>query len=570
MAFQPNSDTTPPSYVAPRPWWSRPMTTVPPPSERRATSKECAAMCAPSCGGFFTVVVVLLIFVFIDKAHFHAKISLQSLAVSSATWQGDFLVKNPSSRYSIYYDRDGAAVRLGSLNVAVLNITSQPVSKDHTAFSLFFVADGNRSDVVSGELVVELGAKHKLYVDYDKAGHFNIRCQNVARGRGRIICDSSFTHFKLFSLKVLIKKSNMATTESGSRNNGPVEFYRVLASKDQCYIELFAHSISVSKAANVSTADWKTGLVAKSPATGCKLSLHTVTSRLLRGDEVISLASPSLDGFGRLARFEKTDDSVTVVDFRNVVTPVVNGSVVWDYRLESIIGLKAESAHGFMSVVCPDIPVKFTANAAGNVFGSLLGEQASTTDSGGPDDRSCEITPKYWCSCYSSIIIFVFVFTLTASGLGYFHDGKYACYIELFAQSVSVSNATNAANVTTADWRTGLVAKSPVTGCELSLHTVTWRLLRGDEVISQVSPSLDDFGFEKTDEPVTVANFKKVVTPVVNGSVVWNYRVESVVRLKAEFAYGFLTVVCRDIPVKFTADVAGNVVGSLLGVLVAD
>ncbi|KAG2333549.1 hypothetical protein Bca52824_004735 [Brassica carinata] len=190
----------------------------------------------------------------------------------------------------------------------------------------------------------------------------------------------------------------MATTESGSRNNGPVEvtpkyccshyfisimiflfplalvsFIRVLASKDQCYIELFAHSISVSKAANVSTADWKTGLVAKSPATGCKLSLHTVTSRLLRGDEVISLASPSLDGFGRLARFEKTDDSVTVVDFRNVVTPVVNGSVVWDYRLESIIGLKAESAHGFMSVVCPDIPVKFTANAAGNVFGSLLG-----------------------------------------------------------------------------------------------------------------------------------------------------------------------------------------------------
>ncbi|XP_056862445.1 uncharacterized protein LOC108846784 [Raphanus sativus] len=175
-------------------------------------------------------------------------------------------------------------------------------------------------------------------------------------------------------------------------------------------------------------------------------------------------------------------------------------------------------------------------------------EHASTTDSGGPDDKSCEITPKYWCSCYSSIIIFVSVSTLVLGGLSYLLDGKHACYIELFAQSVSVSNATNAANVTTADWR-----------------TVTWRLLRGDEVISQVSPSLDDFGFEKTDEPVTVANFKKVVTPVVNGSVVWNYRVDSVVRLKAEFAYGFMKVVCRDIPVKFTADVAGNVVGSLLG-----
>nr|XP_018475491.1 PREDICTED: uncharacterized protein LOC108846784 [Raphanus sativus] len=196
---------------------------------------------------------------------------------------------------------------------------------------------------------------------------------------------------------------------------------------------------------------------------------------------------------------------------------------------------------------------------------SMSIEHASTTDSGGPDDKSCEITPKYWCSCYSSIIIFVSVSTLVLGGLSYLLDGKHACYIELFAQSVSVSNATNAANVTTADWRTGLVAKSPVTGCELSLHTVTWRLLRGDEVISQVSPSLDDFGFEKTDEPVTVANFKKVVTPVVNGSVVWNYRVDSVVRLKAEFAYGFMKVVCRDIPVKFTADVAGNVVGSLLG-----
>ncbi|CAH8333376.1 unnamed protein product [Eruca vesicaria subsp. sativa] len=196
-------------------------------------------------------------------------------------------------------------------------------------------------------------------------------------------------------------------------------------------------------------------------------------------------------------------------------------------------------------------------------------EHASTTDSGGQDHSPLEVTPQYCCSCYFSIIIFVFVFTLTVRGLSYLLDGRHACYIELFAQSLTVSNATNAANVTTADWITGLVAKSPVTRCNLSLHTVTSRLLRGDEVISLASPSLDDFGrfamFEKTDEPVTVVNFKKVVTPLVNGSVVWNYRMESVVGLKAEFAYGFLTVVCRDIPVKFTADAAGNVVGSLLG-----
>lgn len=40
---------------------------------------------------------------------------------------------------------------------------------------------------------------------------------------------------------------------------------------------------------------------------------------------------------------------------------------------------------------------------------------------------------------------------------------------------------------------------------------------------------------------------------------------ESVVGLKAEFAHGYLTVVCHDIPVKYTADAVGNVVGSLLG-----
>ncbi|KAF8084939.1 hypothetical protein N665_0693s0030 [Sinapis alba] len=202
MAFQPtNFDTTPPSYVAPRPWWSRPIMTVPPSSERQTTCKECAAMCAPYYGGIFTVVVMFLILSFIDKAHFHAKISLQSLAVSSATWQGEFLVKNPSSRYSIYYDGDNAVVRLGSQNVAVLNITSQRVSKDHSAFSLFFVAEeGNRSEVVSGELLVNLWAKHKRYMGCDKAGHVNIRCRNVARGRERIICESSFTDSKFLSI----------------------------------------------------------------------------------------------------------------------------------------------------------------------------------------------------------------------------------------------------------------------------------------------------------------------------------------------------------------------------------
>ncbi|KAJ4908014.1 Uncharacterized protein Rs2_11672 [Raphanus sativus] len=153
-------------------------------------------------------------------------------------------------------------------------------------------------------------------------------------------------------------------------------------------------------------------------------------------------------------------------------------------------------------------------------------EQAPTTSTGGPDDKSFEVTPKNCCPRYFLTIIVVFSITVAIRGLACLDDkdNKSYCYIELFAQSVSVSNFTNAANVSTADWGTGLVAKSPVT-------------------------------------PV---DFKKVVTPVVNGSVVWDYRVESVVGLKAEFAHGFLSVICRDIPVKFTADEAGNVVGSLL------
>ncbi|CAH8333387.1 unnamed protein product [Eruca vesicaria subsp. sativa] len=212
MTYRTNFDQTPPFSVAPPRWWSRPVVNS---KGRKCSCKDVAAICAPFCGGFFTVVLVSLIFLFIDKAHIHAKISLQSSAVSSATWQGDFLVKNPSSRYSIYYDGDDAAVSLGSQNVAVLNITSKRVSRDHTAFSLSFVApeEGNRSDVVSEELKIKLVAKHKRYVDDDEAGFFNIRCQNVTRGGEKIICESSFTHFRLLILKRPYRERSGGTIE---------------------------------------------------------------------------------------------------------------------------------------------------------------------------------------------------------------------------------------------------------------------------------------------------------------------------------------------------------------------
>lgn len=195
-----------------------------------------------------------------------------------------------------------------------------------------------------------------------------------------------------------------STTVSGGRDDQPLEitpadicfsyfFYTVLfllvplslhairylscllGGKDACYMELFAHSVSVTNATNakISTADWRIVLIAKSPVTGCKISLDTVSSRLLRGDKVISEVSPSLDGFGEPVTSKKTDEPVTTVDFKKVVTPGVTGSVIWDYGVEIAVGLKAEYAHGFLMVSCGDIPVKFTADAGGNVIGSLFG-----------------------------------------------------------------------------------------------------------------------------------------------------------------------------------------------------
>ncbi|CAA7039345.1 unnamed protein product [Microthlaspi erraticum] len=146
--------------------------------------------------------------------------------------------------------------------------------------------------------------------------------------------------------------------------------------REGCYVELFAHSVSVSNSstnANVSTADWRIRLVAKSPLTGCHISLHTIQSRLLRGGQVISEVSPPLYGLEQLVTYEKTDESSTTLDFKTVVTPGVIGSVVWDYRVETVAGLKLDTGHGFLTVFCGDIPVIFTADPAGNMVGSLLG-----------------------------------------------------------------------------------------------------------------------------------------------------------------------------------------------------
>lgn len=186
-----------------------------------------------------------------------------------------------------------------------------------------------------------------------------------------------------------------------------------------------------------------------------------------------------------------------------------------------------------------------------------------------PPTGPFEITPAVCCSCYYFCTLFFFFVPLIFTGLGILFNGKDVCYLELFANSISVSNVTNATNVSNADWRIGFVAMSPVSGCKISLHTIKSRLLRGDEVISELSPSSDFFGqpvtSDETDGPVTTVNFENVVTPGVIGGVVWDFRVEIVAGVKADTGHGLLMVFCGGLPVKFTADAAGNVTGSLLG-----
>ncbi|KFK26336.1 hypothetical protein AALP_AA8G234600 [Arabis alpina] len=302
-----------------RGWWSRPIATYPASNDREPTCSESIAFLTPGCGGIFTVIAVFWIFyLLMDRSLPHAKFSIQSITVSpspSATWQVEFLVKNPSSRYSIYYDGDDASVRLGPLNVAVLDVSHRRESRDVTALSLAFVA---QNDVVSEELHVKLRGKHKRFLD------------------------------------------------------GLAE----LVTRKSCYLELFANSISVSNASN---ADWRIGFVATTPVTGCNFSLNTIQSRLLRGGQVISEISPSLDSLGQPVSVGETDGPVTTIGFKNVATPgVIDGGVVWDNRVELVTSVNVEGGliyrnRGVLTVVCGGLPVKFTADPAGNMAGSLFG-----------------------------------------------------------------------------------------------------------------------------------------------------------------------------------------------------
>ncbi|KAG7603049.1 hypothetical protein ISN45_At05g020510 [Arabidopsis thaliana x Arabidopsis arenosa] len=316
MTFQTNSynEYLIPPYASSdmpprRRWWSRPIVTMPPTNGRKATCKETTVCCIPFCGAIFTIIAVMVyLFHFVDNVQCDAKFAIQSIAVSpSNTWHVDFLVKNPCPRFSIYYEGDETEVSLGTLSAAVLNTSHERKSPSHTAFSVDFVAEGNPNDVVSEQLDVKLRGTHKSYGEnYDNAGH----------------------------------------------------------------IDLFTNSVSVSNAnANVSAADWTIGFVARSPVTGCEVSIHTLNSRLLRGSEVISKSSSSPSS-GYFVTGNKTD-----VVFEKVVMPKVIGDVIWDARVEIMFAMNTDVRYlnGFLMAACPRIPVKFTTDQAGKVTGSLLG-----------------------------------------------------------------------------------------------------------------------------------------------------------------------------------------------------
>ncbi|KAL0735335.1 hypothetical protein Bca4012_011545 [Brassica carinata] len=430
MAFETDSypfgyPTPPSSSSDTRWWWSRPIATMPADADRRPTSKEKAAYFSPLWGGLLTAVAMFLYFLFTDKADPHAKFSIQSIAISpfAATYHFDFLVRNPSSRYSIYYDDRDASVRFGHTNVDVFNITRKRNYRDHTAFSLDFVA----GEVINGTdvaLHIKLRGMHERYIDYNEAGYFDITCHIRSKENiEKINCHScdckrvvDLINGKLHKWirevtggleglggnKADNCRRQASTTVSSSAVNTAGEltpacccgcytgltfvflYYLLMFSGKEflgnpgCYLELFASSVTVSNAnanANISTADWRVGLVARSPVTRCKISLHTSKSRLLRGDhEVVSGSAPWLDGSGQLFTSDNTYEPITSVDFKGVEMPgVLVGDLVRGYKVEIAVAVKAGRGHIFLIVLCGDLPVKLTADPKGNVIGSLLG-----------------------------------------------------------------------------------------------------------------------------------------------------------------------------------------------------
>ncbi|EFH48249.1 predicted protein [Arabidopsis lyrata subsp. lyrata] len=118
-------------------------------------------------------------------------------------------------------------------------------------------------------------------------------------------------------------------------------------------------------------------------------------------------------------------------------------------------------------------------------------QQASTAPYANGDDgeRAFKLTPASFCVFYllfALAMIGVYLFLYLIAIIPVIHR---TCYLEVFADSFSDSNASNAN--ATADWNFGFTTRNPGNGCKVSLHTVKSRLLRGDKLLSE--SSIPDF-----------------------------------------------------------------------------
>ncbi|XP_019097675.1 PREDICTED: uncharacterized protein LOC104770545 [Camelina sativa] len=153
----------------------------------------------------------------------------------------------------------------------------------------------------------------------------------------------------------------------------PINFFIL---NPRCYVDVFAESFSVSNPSISNTsADWNVGFTTMSPGSNtCKVYLHTMKSRLIRGGKLIS-ESASPDYFGLLVREKINDVPLPYAVFKTVATP--RDGLVLDIRVEVVTSVKIDGGsryeHGFLILTCGNIPVNFTADPDGNVKGSLLG-----------------------------------------------------------------------------------------------------------------------------------------------------------------------------------------------------
>ncbi|XP_020881509.1 uncharacterized protein LOC9311718 isoform X1 [Arabidopsis lyrata subsp. lyrata] len=134
------------------------------------------------------------------------------------------------------------------------------------------------------------------------------------------------------------------------------------------------------------------------------------------------------------------------------------------------------------------------------------------------------------------------------------------CYLDLFVDSVSVSNNTN--------WSVSLVADSPFTFCQLSLFTVNGHLLQGGKVMAE---STTPYTYQQlvNHTPIsTVAFTTRKLDGVKEGHVIWDTAVKIIARIEVGTSLkknGLLRVTCSDLPVRFWLDPERNMKGSLVG-----